>query len=99
MLKTSSQAKSYQDSLWRDFPKTAAEFEAKFASEADCIAYWIEARCAGTRTYAKCNSTRLWVERDGVLFECAACGHQTSLVSETLLEERKNVQGMVPRDL
>jgi hypothetical protein len=32
------------DDLWRDFPKTATEFEARFATEKDCRAYWIEAR-------------------------------------------------------
>ena len=32
------------DELWRDFPKTATEFEERFASEEDCRAYWIEAR-------------------------------------------------------
>ena len=30
--------------LWRDFPKTATEFEARFATEDDCRAYWIQAR-------------------------------------------------------
>ncbi len=29
---------------WRHFPKTATEFEARFATEEDCRAYWIEAR-------------------------------------------------------
>jgi len=29
------------DDLWRDFPKTATEFEARFATEQDCRAYWI----------------------------------------------------------
>lgn len=32
-----------RDDLWRDFPKTATEFEARFATEEDCRAYWIEA--------------------------------------------------------
>jgi hypothetical protein len=32
------------NALWRDFPKTATEFEARFATEADCRAYWIGAR-------------------------------------------------------
>jgi hypothetical protein len=27
------------DDLWRDFPKTATEFEARFATEEDCRAY------------------------------------------------------------
>ena len=35
------------DDLWRDFPKTATEFEARFATEDDCRAYWIKARWGG----------------------------------------------------
>jgi hypothetical protein len=27
------------DDLWREFPKTATEFEARFATEEDCRAY------------------------------------------------------------
>jgi hypothetical protein len=37
----------HHNSLWRDFPKTATEFEARFATEEDCRAYWIEARWGG----------------------------------------------------
>ena len=33
-----------RDDLWRDFPKAATEFEARFASEEAARAYWIEAR-------------------------------------------------------
>jgi Zn ribbon nucleic-acid-binding protein len=76
-----------KDDLWRDFPKTATEFERRFATEADCRAYWIEARWAGKPACAACKSTRVWTERGGVLFECAECGHQTSLTSGTLLEK------------
>ena len=61
------------EDLWRDFPKTAIEFEKKFATEADCRAYWIEARWGGKPTCAACHGTRLWTERDGFLFECADC--------------------------
>ena len=32
---------------------------------------------------------RMWTERDGFLFECADCGHQTSLTSGTLLEKTR----------
>ena len=77
------------DALWRDFPKTAVEFEKRFATEEDCRAYWIEARWGGTPRCACCNSTRVWEERGGTLFECADCGHQTSLTSGTLLEKTK----------
>ena len=75
-----------KDGLWRDFPRTAPEFEARFATEEDCRVYWIEARWGGKPACAACQSTRVWPERGGVLFECAECGHQTSLTSGTLLQ-------------
>jgi len=78
-----------RDDLWRDFPKTATEFEARFATEADCRAYWIAARWGGKPACARCSSKRVWSERDGFLFECADCGHQTSLTSGTLLEKTR----------
>jgi len=75
------------DDLWREFPKTATEFEARFATEEDCRACWIEARWGGKPACARCNSTRVWTIREGTTFECADCGHQTSLTSGTLLEK------------
>jgi Transposase zinc-ribbon domain/ISXO2-like transposase domain len=75
------------DDLWRDFPKTATAFEARFATEEDCRAYWIAARWGGEPSCARCNSTRVWTIREGTTFECADCGHQTSLTSGTLLEK------------
>jgi len=77
------------DDLWRDFPKTAIEFEERFATEEDCRAYWIQARWSGKPACARCKSTRVWTERDGFLFECADCGHQTSLTSGTVLEKTR----------
>ena len=77
------------DDLWRDFPKTATEFEARFSTEHDCRAYWIKARWGGKPACARCESTQLWTERNGLLFECADCGHQTSLTSGTLLEKTR----------
>ena len=77
------------DDLWRDFPKTATEFEARFATEEDCRAYWIEARWGGKPACARCDSTRVWTIREGTTFECADCGHQTSLTSGTLLEKTR----------
>ena len=77
------------DDLWRDFPKTATEFEARFATEEHCRAYWIEARWGGKPACARCNSTRVWTIREGTTFECANCDHQTSLTSGTLLEKTR----------
>ena len=63
--------------LWRDFPKTAPEFEARFATEEDCRDYWIEARWGGKPACARCASMRVWTIRGGTTFECAERGHQT----------------------
>jgi transposase-like protein len=77
------------DDLWRDFPKTAPEFERRFATEEDCRAYWIAARWGGEPACVRCNSTRVWTIREGTTFECADCGHQTSLTSGTVLEKTR----------
>jgi transposase-like protein len=75
----------HQDDLWRAFPRTALEFEERFAREEDCRAYWIEARWNGRVTCQKCGGEKVWALCGGRLYECAACGHQTSLTSGTLL--------------
>ncbi|MGD9729596.1 MAG: IS1595 family transposase [Hyphomicrobiaceae bacterium] len=77
------------DDLWRDFPKTATEFEARFGTEEECRAYWIEARWGGEPACVRCSSKRVWTIRQGTTFECADCGHQTSLTSGTLLEKTR----------
>ena len=74
-----------KDELWRNFPKTAVEFERVFATENDCVDYWMEARWDGEPACARCASKRVWVGREGRRFECAECGHQTSLTSGTVL--------------
>jgi hypothetical protein len=78
-----------KDDLWRNFPKTAIEFDRRFATEEACRAYWIEARWGGEPACARCGSKRVWAERGGFLFECADCDHQTSLTSGTLLEKTR----------
>jgi len=81
-------AKNHND-LWRDFPKTATEFEKRFATEEDCRAYLIQARWGGEPACARCESRRVWTIRQGTTFECADCGHQTSLTSGTVLEKTR----------
>lgn len=76
------------DDLWRDFPKTAPAFEARFASEEACRAYWIQIRWGGEPTCARCQSKRVWTIREGTTFECADCGHQMSLTSRTMMLKR-----------
>jgi transposase-like protein len=77
------------DDLWRDFPRTATEFEERFATEEDCRAYWIEARWGGKPACARCGSTYVWPIRNGTTFECRDCDHQTSLTAGTVLEKTR----------
>jgi hypothetical protein len=56
------------DDLWRDFPKTATGFEARFATEEDCRAYWIEARSGGK-----------WRARAAVRRWCGPIGSRSAL--------------------
>ena len=74
----------YQNALWRAFAKTLPEFEAQFASEEACRAYLAECRWNGSPRCKRCTSAKVWRERGGSLYECGACGHQTSLTSGTL---------------
>jgi len=75
----------HQDELWRTFPRTALEFEERFASEDDCRAFWVRARWNGCVTCQACGASKVWPLRGGELYECAQCSHQTSLTSGTLL--------------
>ena len=86
---TSETNATLPDDLWRDFPRTAPAFEARFKTEDDCRAYWIKARWGGQPACAKCKSTRVWTIRNGTTFECADCRHQTSLTSGTVLEKTR----------
>lgn len=78
-------SRMHQDELWRTFPRTVLEFEERFASEDDCRAFWIEARWNGHVTCQACGGGEVWPLTRRQLYECAQCGHQTSLTSGTLL--------------
>lgn len=71
--------------LWRDFPKTLPDFERRFATEAACRSYLLDARWGGRPRCAKCDHERVYALSVG-RWECATCGHQTSLTSGTPME-------------
>ncbi len=89
MAKKTSKLPPTADDLWCDFPKTATEFEARFATEEDCRAYLMQVRWSGKPACGRCRCTRVWTIRNGKWFECADCGHQTSLTSGTLLHRTR----------
>jgi Zn ribbon nucleic-acid-binding protein len=78
--------------LWRNCPKTATEFEARFATEEDFRAYGIKARWGDAPSCAKCASTRLWTTRNSSTFECADCGHQTCSRSSVIPLAQDTIQ-------
>jgi uncharacterized paraquat-inducible protein A len=49
--------------LWREFPKTAIEFDRRFATEEACIECWMQARWSGEPRCARCESARVWIEQ------------------------------------
>jgi transposase-like protein len=72
------------------FPSTEAEFRACFADEERCREYlarlkWPEgfrcAHCSGEKAY--------FVASKRVVYECAGCGHQVSVIAGTIFEQSK----------
>lgn len=70
-----------------DFPKNLIEFEDRFATEADCLAYVRAKKWPHGFRCAKCGSERSWPVRQ--LEECAACGHQESVTAGTLFHQTR----------
>jgi transposase-like protein len=74
----------HTEALWRDFPKTLLAFEERFSSEQACRDYFAGVRWNGRPRCGRCACDHVWPERGGTIYECAECGHQTSLTSGTL---------------
>jgi len=67
-----------------DYPKDLAEFEARFSDEASCRAYVFQLRWPEGFRCPRCSHGQAWPVR-GSWYECAACGHQSSVISGTVL--------------
>jgi len=83
----------HTDVLWREFPKTLLDFKERFATGEACRGYLAKCRWPDGLRCARCDLDHVWLripehpawpERDGQLFQCAKCGHQTSLISGVL---------------
>jgi transposase-like protein len=72
------------EAIWRDFPRDFAEFEATFPDEVACRRFLIELRWGSSPRCLRCNGSNLWQLSNG-RFECADCGHQTSVTAGTPL--------------
>jgi transposase-like protein len=69
------------------YPRTVAEFEARFATEEACRAYLSRLRWPdGFR--CQCGERNAWLTARG-LWQCAACGTQTSVTAGTVLQDTR----------
>ena len=82
-----------KDDLWRNFPKTAIEFERRFATEEACRAYWIEARWGGEPACARWRVGRArWLPVRVRRLRPPDEPH----VGDAVGEDQEAVQGLVP---
>ena len=71
-----------------DYPRTLAEFEARFATDAACRAYLVQLRWPDGFRCPRCAGATAWPVR-AVLFQCAGCGRQTSVTAGTIFQDTR----------
>ena len=69
-----------------DYPRTLAEFEASFPTEAACRDYLFRLRWPDGFRCPRCGHGKAW-PLGRVVFECAGCGAQTSVIAGTLFQD------------
>lgn len=70
-----------------DYPRTQAEFEARFATEVACRRYLVDLRWPDGFRCPSCGGDKAWVV--GHLFECGVCGRQTSVTAGTIFQDTR----------
>ena len=71
-----------------DYPRHLAEFDARFGTEAACRDYLVSLRWPAGFRCPRCGHGKAWAVRR-VLFECARCGVQTSVLAGTVLQDTR----------
>lgn len=71
-----------------DYPRDLGEFERRFAAEEACRAYLMQLRWPAGVQCPHCGGRKVWPVRQ-VLFQCAACGHQTSVTAGTIFQDTR----------
>src|SRR5437660_12221646 len=73
------------------------ELEANFATEEACRAYLARLRWPTGFRCSRCESEKAWPVRG--LWECAACGYQTSVTADDLPGHTHSFARVVSRDV
>jgi ribosomal protein L37AE/L43A/transposase-like protein len=71
-----------------EYPRTLAEFEARFATEEACRAYLVQLRWPDGFRCPRCGATTAWPVRT-VLWQCAKCSRQTSVTAGTIFQDTR----------
>ncbi len=71
-----------------DYPRTLAEFEARFRTEEACRAYLAQLRWPEGFRCPVCGHEKAWPVRT-VLLQCAGCGRQTSVTAGTIFQDTR----------
>jgi transposase-like protein/Zn ribbon nucleic-acid-binding protein len=69
-----------------EYPRNEAEFDAMFPTDEACREYAFRLRWPAGYRCPKCQAERGWWLATG-RFECAACGHQTSVTAGTIFQD------------
>jgi transposase-like protein len=75
--------------LPRDLPADLPSFLARFGTDGQCREYLFRARWPDGFRCAGCGHDRAWAHKARVIYECAACGKQHSLLAGTIFEQTK----------
>ena len=71
-----------------DYPKTLAQFEARFSTEEACREYLARLRWPKGFLCPRCGHGKAWPVAQ-VLFQCGACGHQASVTAGTVFDKTR----------
>src|SRR5512136_310512 len=71
------------------FPKTLREFQKQFVDEEACRAYLVESRWPDGYRCPRCGHADAFELPRRLLWQCKACGHQTSVTAGTVLHRTR----------
>lgn len=72
-----------------DLPGDLPSFLERFGTDDQCRAYLFAARWPDGFCCARCGHARAWAHKARLIYECAACGKQHSLLAGTIFEQTK----------
>jgi Zn ribbon nucleic-acid-binding protein len=72
--------------VMKEYPMTFDEFNRHFSTEEQCRDYLYQLRFPDGFECPKCKNEKAW-SKGTTLYECSACGHQTSVIAGTIFQD------------